>query len=238
MRRLSGAREELDGDDLDPAALRGNLGDLARVNRWLGGVALSRAAIGDLVERRQGDGRSPLRLLDVGTGAADVPLELLASWRGPRSLEILAVDRSVDVVAAAIARNPALARAAGIEVRVADGLALPLEDGSVDIAHASLLLHHLDPLDAGRLIRELSRVARLGVVLNDLSRSRLGLVGAWLMGHLLTRNAFTRNDAPLSVRRAYTASEARAMVEAQGLVVVSLRFGLLRHRWAIAAARA
>ena len=30
----------------------------------------------------------------------------------------------------------------------------------------------------------------------------LGWLGAWLIGHLLTGNRYTRHDAPLSVRRA------------------------------------
>ena len=49
----------------------------------------------------------------------------------------------------------------------------------------------------------MGRVARLGIVVNDLERGRLGWLGAWLMGHLLTGNRYTRHDAPLSVRRAY-----------------------------------
>ena len=53
------------------------------------------------------------------------------------------------------------------------------------------------------LLREMARVARLGVVVNDLDRTRLGWIGAWLIGHLLTGNRYTRYDAPLSVLRAY-----------------------------------
>ena len=66
------------------------------------------------------------------------------------------------------------------------------------------------PDEAVRLLREMARVARLGVVVNDLDRSRLGWVGAWLLGHLLTGNRYTRHDAPLSVRRAYRADEMAA----------------------------
>ena len=40
MRRTPDVEELLDGPLDDPAALIGNLRDLRRVNRWLGGVSL------------------------------------------------------------------------------------------------------------------------------------------------------------------------------------------------------
>ena len=55
----------------------------------------------------------------------------------------------------------------------------------------------------------MARVARLGIVVNDLDRTRLGWLGAWLIGRLLTGNPYTRIDAPLSVRRAYPAARYR-----------------------------
>ena len=112
---------------------------------------------------------------------------------------------------------PAVASTAGLELHAGDGRSLPYPDRSFDIAHASLVLHHLAPDDAVALLREMARVARLGIVVNDLDRSRLGLLGAWLVGHLATRNRYTRHDAPLSVRRAYRADEMTALLVEAGL---------------------
>jgi hypothetical protein len=44
----------------------------------------------------------------------------------------------------------------------------------------------------------------------------MGFAGAWLFAHVATRNRMTRNDAPLSVRRAFTAAEARALARDSG----------------------
>ena len=41
MERLTDAVELLDGPLDDPAVLAGNLRDLRRINRWLGGISLS-----------------------------------------------------------------------------------------------------------------------------------------------------------------------------------------------------
>ena len=86
MRRLSTARELLDGELTDASVLDGNLRDLARVNRRFGGVDLSLRAVRSLAEdaARRGAAVDALRVLDVGAGAADIPLALVRAagpWR-------------------------------------------------------------------------------------------------------------------------------------------------------------
>ena len=54
------------------------------------------------------------------------------------------------------------------------------------------------------------------LLVNDLIRSRLHYYGARLVLPLLTRNRLTRHDGPLSVLRAYSLGEIRAMAQAAG----------------------
>jgi hypothetical protein len=86
-------------------------------------------------------------------------------------------------------------------------------------------------------MRELARVARRGIVVNDLSRRRVTVLGSWLLSRAFTRNAYSRHDAPLSARRAYTLTEAQALLAEAGLRQVYLTKGIFGHRWAIAAVR-
>jgi len=216
-------------------ALAGNLRDLRRANRLLGGARLSRAAL-EVLAGRIADRGADISLIDVGTGAGDIPVSLLADWqRRGRRLSVTAVDDREEVVAAARATDPRLDGLARLTLAVADGRALPFPDAAFDVAHASLVLHHLDAVDAAAFLRELRRVSRRGVIVNDLARGRLLLAGAWLLAHVTTRNRLTRNDAPLSVRRAYTAVEAEALLIAAGLRPVVRTYGVFRHRYAIAA---
>jgi hypothetical protein len=234
MDRLGTATELLDGPLDDRAALEGNLRDLARVNRWLGGVALSRRALSALVA----GGGAPIRLLDVGTGAADIPVALLrstAAWA--TGLTVTAIDARPEVLEAAIAVQPALARDPRLTLEVADGTQLPYRDGTFDVTHASLLAHHLDRDSAVGLFREMARVARRGVVVNDLARGRLSYAGAWLLTRVATRNRYTRHDAPLSVRRAWRLDEMVELLMAADLEPVGRWRGFAGHRYAIAAVR-
>ena len=231
MERRTDAVELLDGPLDDQAALVGNLRDLGRVNRRLGGIELSAAAMDALAAHRDA-----LTMLDVGTGAADIPLALIArARRRGRRVQAVGIDSRPEVLAAALRLRPAMAVAPGLELHVGDGRALRYPDRSFDIAHASLVLHHLDRDEAIVLLAEMRRVARLGVIVNDLERSRIGLVGAWLIGHLLTGNRLTRHDAPQSVRRAYRAAEMADLLRAAGLVPVRTIRGAFGQRYAIAA---
>lgn len=233
MDRLAGAEELLDGPLDDRAALIGNLRDLARVNRRLGGVTLSARAIEALAP-----GRAEIRVLDVGTGAADIPLALIDRGRANgRLVRITGVDNRPEVLEAAAVADPRVTATGELVLHVADGRSLPFPDDAFEIAHASLLVHHLEPDVARVLLAEMARVARLGVVVNDLVRGRRALLGAWLLSRLGTRNRLTRYDAPLSVRRAYSVAELTALLAAAGLRVERRIDGSFGHRVALVARR-
>jgi hypothetical protein len=234
MDRLANSHELLDGPLDDALALAANLRDLTWINRHLGGIKLSQRALDALVGSRGG----PLSFLDVGTGAADIPAALRkgAAQHG-RELSVIALDNRPEVVVAALAVCPQLASRAGFRIEVGDGRSLSNGDGSQDIVHASLVLHHLAPDEAIVLLREMGRVAGIGIIVNDLARGWLAWLGAWLLGHTLTRSRLTRHDAPLSVRRAYTVEEMRELLAAAGLRPIATIQGFLGHRYAIAAVR-
>lgn len=228
MRRLAGAHELLDGP-LDESILASNLRDLTRVNRWLGGADLSRRAL-SLVPVGLNTSH-PLRVLDVGTGAADIPLVLAGdAARAGRRLEVVAADTRPEVVAIA-RRNTASRPEIRVELVPPDGL--PWPDRSFDVVHASLLLHHFDMRAAIDGLAEMRRVAGRAVIVNDLQRARRWWLGAWLLSRLGTRNVYTRHDAPLSVRRAWTADEASAMAARAGLRETHRLTDRLGHRYAL-----
>lgn len=231
MDRLSGVDELLDGPLDDPGALAGNLRDLARINRWLGGRRLSVSAVSTLAGTR-----SSISVLDVGTGGADIPRALVERGRvAGRRITVVGLDARAEILEAAVAIEPR--RLEGLSLELGDGLALPYGDGAFDVVHASLVIHHLEPEEAVVLLREMGRVARLGIVVNDLVRSRPAWLGAWLLTRFATRNRYTRHDAPLSVRRAYRLAELTALVASAGLRVEAVGRGPLGHRVALVARR-
>lgn len=203
------AVELLDSGDLSAAQVEQNLADLARLNRLPGGVAASVEGIRRLLGAGGGAGGNG-RIVDVGTGRGDMPLAFARHGWGS-----VGVDLNPDVLS--IARR-ATTRQPLIEIVEGDARALPFDDGTFDVAHCSLLVHHLDPDEVARALREMSRVARHGVVINDLRRGIWPLCATWVSVLAFGRSPVTRNDGLISVRRAYTLNELDRMLADAGLV--------------------
>jgi len=221
--------ELMDRPGHDPTVLADNLYDLRLVNRWLGGAMLTVGGLERLTDRL--GPHAPLRVLDVAAGGADIS-RVVAGWarRRQRDALVVATDLSHEILR--LATHPP---GPGLVFAVCDGLHLPFRDGAFDAAVCSLVLHHLRPDDAVRLLREMRRVSRLGIVVNDVVRWWPGVWGAWLMSRLFSRNPLTRHDGPLSVRRAYTRPELRDLAARAGLRDLSFE-GFMGYRVALAAA--
>lgn len=220
-RRLEGAPELLDQPAHEPTELYDSLQHVAEVNRFLGGQRAVRLGVEALIRTA---GRRPdgLDILDVGTGSADLPRSLVRHCRR-RGIEVrvTATDlhpQILGIATAAVADWPEIVTAS------ADALALPFDQGAFDIVLLSMALHHFDGPDQTRALREAARVARLGVVVSELERTRLNLLGARLLAGTRWRgNRLTRHDGPLSVRRAFLADELADLARRSDLPVVSLR---------------
>lgn len=219
----SAASELLDGSDHDPRELAANLHDIRLVNRFFGGVGVVLRYLPATTCSVPAD--QPLRILDLATGSGDIPRAVVA-WgkRNGRTLHVTASDASAEILAIAASQ---LTGYPEISLSRYDARAVPLPDASFDVVLCSLALHHFDPHDAIAVLKEMDRLAIHGFILNDLVRSRRGFVVTWLAARLTTRNRLTRHDAPLSIRRAYTPAELRALLSQAVIGDVTIH----RHPW-------
>ena len=216
--------ELLDDPRADPAAVRRELRDIARLNGLFGGT---RAVVRELEtifktgKREEGRGKSTTwTLLDVGTGLGDIPrAAAVAARRHGITLRLIGVE--LNRAAAAAARD--VNDGDGMALVLADGSALPLQPRSVDIVIASQVLHHLPRNVAVRWIAAFDALARRAVVLADLRRSRVGMAALWLVSYPLGFSRETRHDGVLSLRRGYTRGEFNAMLLAAGMPAVARR---------------
>jgi len=229
VHRLANNPELLDGP-LDPATLAGNLSDLARVNRLMGGSDISWRAVAPLLAPL--GAASPVRLLDVGTGAADIPVALArrAAAAG-LDLRIVATDVRPEIVALAEERV-LRAGVKGVEIGASPHDHLDAGDGSFEIVHSSMVLHHLEPAAAVAMLREMRRVASRAVIVNDLTRGDHWWLGARLLASLTTTNEYTRHDGPLSVCRAYKPNEVRQLAQRAGLEEEGIYWARPAYRYA------
>lgn len=207
------AAELLDAPVHDPDELAGNLRDIRLVNRLGGGIGTVLRHLPGLVAVVP-QGR-PVTILDLATGSGDIP-RAVAAWaaRHGRAVHITASDSSAEILEAAQRR---LAGTSGVTFARWDARAVPMPNGSFDIVLCSLAIHHFSPDEAVLVLREMHRLAGIGFVVNDIRRSVPGFVVAWATSRVATRNRLTRHDMPLSVRRAYTPGELRALCAEAGV---------------------
>ncbi len=206
MRRIENGLEILDRPtpEHDRAA---SLADVERLNAWFGGHALTLRHVARALRRLPPD--RPARILDVGAGGGYLAIRL-ARWarRARRPLHVVALDHDADSARHARA---ATARYPEISIVCGDAAALPVRAAGVDLVVSSLTLHHLGRGAAVAGLAEMTRAGRLGFIVNDLWRARLGLALVWLATRLLARHPISRHDGPLSVRRSYSPDEIRSL---------------------------
>jgi predicted nicotinamide N-methyase len=206
--QLAPGDELLDHPDADPQTVERSLHHIARSNRWFGGWWAVRHGLARLLADVPPGSR--LTLLDVGTGAADLPRRAVA-WARRREITLvpIGVERH--------RRAAVLARVAGVPTMLACAAALPLRPRSVDLVLASQLVHHLAPDSIVRFCQSADSVARRGVIIADLRRSRWAMAGFWFGSRLFRFDPATRTDGLTSVRRGFTPAELGALLARAGV---------------------
>jgi SAM-dependent methyltransferase len=200
-------KELMDLSGNNPELLADDLRNLRVLNRYLNG---SRSVVSAL---QRALGREPLKrltILDVGTGSADIPAAIFA-WAKRRNIAAKIVGIEAESITARIAAQRS-ANLSDIDIIQADAGAPPFSPGSFDFVVASQFLHHFSEAKIIELLKQWAKLARCGIVISDLVRHPVAYHGIRLLTKLTTRNIMTLTDAPLSVRRAFTFKEWRALL--------------------------
>jgi 2-polyprenyl-3-methyl-5-hydroxy-6-metoxy-1,4-benzoquinol methylase len=155
------------------------------------------------------------RALDLATGGGAIPIVLSrrAARRGFR-VTIDGCDKSPQAIE--FASQEAAARGVQSRFFVLDVLNQPLPE-DYDIIMCSLFLHHLDEASAISLLKRMAAAARRLVLVDDLVRSRLGYLLAYLGCRLLSGSHIVHADGPVSVAAAFTIDETCALTRKAGL---------------------
>jgi ubiquinone/menaquinone biosynthesis C-methylase UbiE len=195
------------------------LQELSVINRFLGGDHVSRVGIARMT--RKVPENLPLRILDCGAGGSNLASVLRM------------VDRTVEITALDL--NLRACRYSALNVHsmnIVNGSAfrLPFRDQSFDVVHASLFCHHLNPSELRMVLAEWSRVARFGIVINDLQRSAIAFLAITMLTRLLSQSAMVRNDAPISVQRGFLKKELTEITNEFGRVSLTWHWAF---RWLV-----
>ncbi|MBA9078279.1 methyltransferase domain-containing protein [Rufibacter quisquiliarum] len=216
-------------DDLTLASddLRQNLRELEIINQWLGGHEVVRNGLDEILAHPflASFPENSLKVADLGSGGGDT-LRMVARWARQRRqpVELVGIDANPFM----LSYSAHLSQEYGeISYRQADVFSEGFAREQFDVIICSLFLHHFTDAALATLLAQLRRQVRVAVLINDLHRHPLAYYSIKALTQLFSRSYLVKNDAPLSVRRAFTKADWQRILAQAGIQQYRLRW-----RWA------
>ena len=179
--------------------LEEDLRSIRQLNRWFGSHRIIRHFVCRWVKPG-----ARMRIVDLATGSGDIPRLIVDRARKiGATVEIIALDRQSATLEIARKLSGDYSEISFVE---ADILEFNPPDG-YDLVLCSLALHHFSNEDAVRVLRRCRELSRKFVLVSDLRRGWLGMIGVHLLTALIFRAPMTRYDARLSMARAFSFAE-------------------------------
>lgn len=174
------------------------LKELNIINKYLGGNSVSAKALKFLASKNEN-----ISIVDIGSGGSDLYKSINNDFN---NLFYVSVDMNKRACFYNIKENynPTIC---------GNAFTLPFKNKSFDFLHASLFLHHFNENDINYLLREFIRISKRGIIINDIHRSIFALISISFLTKLFSKSEMVKNDAPLSVKRAFTKSELKTILE-------------------------
>lgn len=229
-RNRTTASEIMDDFSLEGDTLREALDKIAVINKFLGGNSLTLRGIQKLLK---GVSKSEVvTIVDIGCGNGDMLREIAkygleAGW----IFNLIGIDANQFTVKHAENLSTAYPN---IGIRCLDIFDVDFSSFNCDISLCTLTLHHFSDDGIVKLVNEFAEHSRLGVVINDLHRSRISYRLFQAVCFVFQLNEMSRDDGLVSILRGFKKEELIAYSEKLNLKKYSIRWKwAFRYQWII-----
>ncbi len=211
-------KEFLDNDDISTKDLYRTLVELDIINTYLGGYKATLDGFKSMLKSKS----KINKLLDIGFGGGDSIKQLsLFADKNKRELFFYGVDLKEDCI------NYAEKNLASMQNKklICDDYRNiePSLLEEIDIIHCSLFLHHLTDEEIISLFK-FSREHNCIILANDLHRNWMAYYSIKFLTAILSKSWLVKNDACLSVRRAFKKSELESFLKKAGYTNFSVKW--------------
>ena len=217
----SNEKELIDDLELDNDALRQNLEELALINKYLGGnqvttSGLSRLLPNFLVTNPQ----SPITISDLGCGGGDM-LMVMADWAKKKGLnaQFIGIDANDFMIDFGTKRT---ANYRNISYLYQDIYSEEFKEKSFDIVTMTLFCHHFSEESLVQILQQLKKQTRIGIVINDIHRHWFAYHSIAWITKLFLKSYLVKNDAKLSVWRAFVREDLEKIIQKAGFTNYSI----------------
>ncbi len=199
MKERSKEEEIMDDFRLQGPELEETLQDLDKVNKWLGGNKITLEGVEKVIN--SACFRPPLRILDVGCGNGSVLKEVaqLGRKRGIK-MQLKGIDANEHAIE--IARRNCKDYPE-ISFEAQDVFSEEFVQESTDVLLCTLTLHHFKDEEIRRLLQVFVQKSSMGIVINDLKRSKLAYRLFQLFCAAFIHNDIAREDGLVSIKRSF-----------------------------------
>lgn len=195
----SNEREIMDEKDFQGKELESTLLDLDRVNKLLGGYRVTIEGI----ERILGGAcyAQPVAITDVGCGNGSM-LRAVAKIGRSRGIKMKLTGIDISEHTVEIARKMSQ-DFPEITYKRVDVTSEEFKDHETDILLCTLTLHHFTDEEIEDLMKIFERMCQMGIVINDLHRSKTAYYLFKLYSSLFMKNAVAKKDGLTSILRSF-----------------------------------
>ncbi|WP_155089146.1 methyltransferase domain-containing protein [Winogradskyella ouciana] len=192
----------MDDFSLKGELLRDTLDKLGNINKWLGGNRVTLDGIIQLLKNQPKN--KTYTIIDLGCGHGDILRQVAKYGRKHQySFRLIGVDANQDAIAYATELSSGYPN---ITFKSIDIFSDQFETLNFDIALTTLFLHHFKEEEIKKLLKKLYANANIGLVINDLQRSKLAYGLFKLLGLVIT-NQMIKQDGLTSILRAFKREE-------------------------------
>lgn len=196
--------EMMDGET-NPTILEQNYAEIERVNRYLGGHSTLLKGLSQLTDEQR-----TYCILDVGCGSGDA-ISAMLYWAVKNDIAVHLIGLDYSSTACNIASERFLDRK-NVEIVCSDYQKYE-PSKSIDIICSNLFNHHLSDEQNKNYLKWAYGMAKCGLVINDLHRHPLAYYSIKWIARLANTSIYFRNDAPLSVLRAFKKKDIRQFAQ-------------------------
>jgi 2-polyprenyl-3-methyl-5-hydroxy-6-metoxy-1,4-benzoquinol methylase len=216
FKQRSYQKELLDEPDIQTGLLYQNLKELAIINTYLGGHAISLKGLKEVIT----DKAKTYKVIDIGCGGGD-SLKAIAKWADSNryNIDLKGVDLKQDCIDYA---KSTCADFPGIDFYCDDFRNVFSIINDVAIVHASLFCHHFTEEDIVAFITFCNK-NNAAFIINDLERNPVAYYAIKLLTSLFSKSPLVKNDAPVSVSRGFKKKEWYAMLQKAGIKKYTVR---------------
>lgn len=199
--------EIMDDFELKGDAMKKVLTDLKNVNKWLGGNKISIRGIVKLLP--DGSKAKKITIVDLGCGDGAILRECARfAKKAGYDFQLIGIDANAFILEEARRRSLDYPNISFLEK---DVFSTEIKELDYDIALCTLFLHHFSTDDLKTLIQHFFDHATIGVVINDLHRSRLAFWLFNLVSFFLIKTPIARKDGLISVARGFKRKELESL---------------------------